>query len=68
MQSYENLKPNSAMSLPPDPDLVVKELKHVHLQCCVCLNSLKVTLSLLNIMCYGWKVRGHYNRVKEQKV
>ena len=51
----------------PNPDSVVKELRHVHLECYVCLNVLKATLSVSNIVCCGWRVKVNYNRVKEQK-
>ena len=63
---YENLKPNSSVSLLTDPDSVVKELKHVHLKRYNCLNALKATFSVLTIVCYGWKVRRNYNRVQKQ--
>ena len=64
---YENLQPKSSVSLPPDPDSVVKELKHVHLQCYVCLDALKANFFVLDIVWYGWKVRGNYDRVQEQE-
>ena len=51
------------MLLPTDPDLLVKELKRVHLQCYVWLNALKATLFSLIIDFYRWKVRENYNGV-----
>ena len=59
--SYKNLKPKPSMQLPPDPDSLVDRLKCVHLKCYFWLNALKVTLPLLNIGSYGWKMRGNYN-------
>ena len=42
------------MLLLPDPDSLTEELKHVHLQCYVWLNTLKTTLPSLNTEFYGW--------------
>ena len=52
-----------SMSLPPDPDSLVEELKRVHLQCSFWLNPLKASFPSLNIDFYVWKVRGDYNVV-----
>ena len=53
---YENFKLNSSVSLPSDPNSVVKELTHDHLKRYVCLNALEANFSILNFMCYGRKV------------
>ena len=55
---YENLKLNSSVSLPSDPDSVIKEVTNVHLRRYICLNSLKATFSVLNFVYYARKVRG----------
>lgn len=54
----ENWKPKSSMPLPPCPDSFVEDVKSVHLQCCIWLNALKVTLSSLKVEFNEWKVRG----------
>ena len=50
---YKNRKPKSSVSLLPDPNSIIKELKHVHLRCCVCLNALEAALYVLNVVFYG---------------
>ena len=50
-----------SMLLPPDPDLLVEEMKRVHLQCYVWLNALKATLFLLIINFYRRTARGNYS-------
>ena len=46
------------MPLPSNTDSLIEELKHVHLQSYVWLNALEATLPSLNILFYGWQVRG----------
>ena len=50
-----------SMLLPPDPDLLVEEMKRVHLQCYVWLNALKATLFLLILNFYRRTARGNYS-------
>ena len=47
------------MSLPPDPNSFVKELKLLHFTA-LCLAECSLTLPLKTEF-YGWKVRGDYN-------
>ena len=47
------------MSLPPDPNSFVKELKLFHFTA-LCLAECSLTLPLKTEF-YGWKVRGDYN-------
>lgn len=41
---YGNFKTKSSMTLSPDPDLTVEELKRIHLQCCVWMKALNLKL------------------------
>ena len=53
MRLYKNPKPKSSMPLPLGSDSLV-ELKSVNLQCYVWRNTLKTTLSSLNIVDRKW--------------
>ena len=59
----ENPKPKTSMTLPPDPDSLVEELKHVYLHLQVSLKAVKAALPSCNIKCYVMKVRGNYDGV-----
>ena len=58
---YKNLETRLPMPLPADPDLIVEELKPVHLYCYVWMNIFEVILTSFNIEFYRLKVRGDYN-------
>ena len=45
-----------SMTLPADPDSLVKEIKRIHLQSFVCRNFLHKNILKITTVLFGWKI------------
>ena len=51
------------MTLPADPDSLVKEIKRIHLQSFVCRNFLHKNILKIDIALFGWKINADNTRL-----